>query len=155
MLETQLRPQVTDYGTLADLTADFDLDLAANLSRSVVMLAVSPPLNQGSGVLGGTESGGNTGPQGGPGGDVPDGGGTLGERESGGSGSRDGAATGGAGGGGAGGTGGTGGTGGGEAVGAGTGGKLPFSGLPLALVAGAGAVLSGAGLALRSALRRR
>lgn len=129
-----MKPEVRDYGTLREVTADFDVGVAAGIARSLVMLQVSPTISPGggSGVGGLLGSGGATDPTSG--------------------------GVGGTSGGGVGGVSGSGGTGGGGAAGTsggGGGGSLPFTGLAIALVAGVGAAFSGVGIAVRRTLRRR
>lgn len=153
------RPEIQDYGSLAELTADFDLTVAGSVLKVVTMAAVSAPLTggggggaapappDGAGVL----AGGGDGLSGGP--DVPtDGGGvlpdradgdTLGDRAVGGEGTGGGA---------------PGGSDGGTSSGAdggGAGGRLPFTGYAAMAVAALGAAFTTAGVAARATLRRR
>jgi hypothetical protein len=145
-------PEVRDYGSLVALTADFDATFLGSVAKVVTMAAVSPVVGGGGGGGGGgnTVLPDSTGPQAqGPSG----GGGTGGEVLSG-----DPVGTGGGGGGSP--SGGTAAGGGGGTVstaGAGDdpGGKLPFTGLALAVMAWAGAVMTGAGIAVKAKLRRR
>ena len=142
-------PAVTDYGTLLELTAHVDVNLVG-LASNIVMAAMSGPTGGGPGnTPDGTVL--TPGPGGGGGTitpDVPTGnGGTATGNEVAGR-----TATGGGGGSGGGGAGGGGLAG--AAVGGGDG-KLPFTGYPIMLAAGAGAALTSAGVLLRSKLRRR
>jgi hypothetical protein len=146
------RPRVSDYGTLAELTAD------AGMLLGVGLAGLSAPLNppETPGGPGGPGGGGGEGavagsfqvpPVGGEGGGVGEaapGQGGPGESVPAGAESQ-----GGAGGGG-------GGEGGGGPVETGGGaGSLPFTGFAAAGVAGIGALLGGAGAALRRVVKRR
>lgn len=154
MEEAYNQPRIRDYGTLTELTADFDVAFAGSVAKAVTLAAVSTPV----GGLLPTDSVGLGSPSdGGLGGDVgrgapapggEDGGGVLGDPESspGDSGGSRGDALGDA-------DGGFGGAA--SAPGASSAGKLAFTGLELMLVAGVGAALSTVGLRLRAALRRR
>ena len=159
-MNTYTPPQVRDYGTLLQLTADLDVNLVGVTSR-LVMAAMSGPTGGGPGGPGGTPEntvltpnpgGGGVGgtitpdgPTGNGGGATPGGVNEVADRDaSGGGGSRGG----GAGGGGAGG-------GGLGAAAAGEQRKLPFTGFPVLLAASVGAVLTSGGVLLRSKLRRR
>lgn len=142
-------PSITDYGTLAQITADSGLLLPTVFAQSGgLSVALSP-----SGATGAT---GAPGADSAPGGEADDGG-VLGESGSGGA---DGDTVGDQGSGaGPGGTegelapvGGSSGTSGGDA--GNTDEELPFTGAPLAPVAAAGSALAGTGLALRRLLNR-
>lgn len=153
------RPEIQDYGSLAELTADFDLNVAGAMLKVVTMAAVSSPLTGGGGE--GTGGGGAPPPpdSGGvlPGGDglpgggdaPPDSGGvlpdsaegdTLGDRAVGGEGPDRGTAQGG--------------DRGASSGGGGAGGRLPFTGYAAAAVAALGAAFTTAGVAARATLRR-
>ena len=122
------RPRVRDYGSLVDLTADFDLTFAGSVAKVVTMAAVSSPLSTADALGRGTSPGAGDG--------------QLGEAGSGGSGGGD-----------PGGGGGDPGGGGGVSL-PGMGGKLPFTGYPALLIATLGAGLAAAGTALRLRFRR-
>jgi hypothetical protein len=154
-------PQVRDYGSLVALTADFDATFVGSVAKVVTMAAVSGivPNSGGEGGGGGntvvpensnpqaqTPSGGGPsatpGPGSGSGGEVLSG--TPGDTAAGGGGGTP--------------SGGTAAGGGGTVSTAGAGddgGKLPLTGFALATVAWAGAVMTGAGIAVKAKLRRR
>lgn len=160
-------PRITDYGTLVELTADFDLNFAGSVARAVTLAQVSMPIGDLPGEVGeptivnepeptivdnppdttivnnppsgdaGVLPGGPI-EGGGPGGGAPSGGGEVrGDGPIGGGGGAPGGAA------------------GVPAAGGGAGGKLPFTGYPALLAAGAGALLTTAGVVVRSKLRRR
>ena len=156
-LDRYTPPQVRDYGTLLELTADLDVNLVG-VTTNLVLAAMSGPSGGGPGGPGGTPDntvltpgpgggGGSTitpdGPTGNGGGATPGGVNEVADRDASGGGS----GGGGAGGGGAGG--GVGSAAGGEQK------KLPFTGFPVMLAAGVGAALTSGGVLLRSRLRRR
>jgi hypothetical protein len=99
------QPQVRDYGTLLELTADMDVHLTSAVSN-IVVAAMSNPI-----AVGGAEAGGSS--AGGGGGSDP------------------------------------------IAAGPAPGGKLPFTGFPVMLLAAVGAALATLGSVIRSSLRRR
>jgi len=139
------KPEVVDYGSLVELTADIEhLNLSAGMLQAVVGAAViSQPLipGDGGGVLA-TQGTGGTGTVPDAGGGLPgDGGGTLDEP----------AAGGGQGGGGGGAGAGGGGAAGGAAA---AGGRLPFTGFSVFLVVVLGAGMAAGGASLRARLRR-
>lgn len=140
------KPEIEDYGTLADLTAE--LDLLIPLGQVAVL---SAPVGSGAGVAGVIDQGPESVPAESPGTDAlgegtGSDGDVLGDSDFGGS------PTGAADGGTAPGT-----AAGSPSSGEGPGGEgeLPFTGYPAAAAAALGALMSGAGVALRSALRRR
>jgi hypothetical protein len=131
MTLTYRKPEITDHGTLAELTAAFDVSFLGSAAKLVTMAAVSVPVSAGIDVAGATGSSGTPA------------GGTLGQHAAhtvttphaaAGSPAGSGAAGGGA---------------------SGGGGGLPFTGYPLAIAAGIGTLLSMAGYTLRAKLRRR
>lgn len=147
------RPRVTDHGSLVALTADFDANFVGSVAKVVLMAQVSMPLVT-PGDDGSFVPSGDVIPDDGSGGTVPDttpGGGGGG----GGVPSVPGSDGGGASPGGGEGGGGTAPAGGGVAVAADQGGKLPFTGYAVLVVAGVGAAFTSTGVAVRAALRRR
>ncbi len=141
------KPEIEDYGTLADLTAE--LDLLIPLGQVPVLSATVGPSSGGAGVGGVIDQGPESVPADSPGGDTP-GEGTggdgdvldesdFGEAPKGANGDTAGDTAGGS-----------------PSSGGGAGtGELPFTGYPAAAAAALGALMTGAGAALRSALRRR
>jgi hypothetical protein len=131
--KTYTAPQVRDYGTLLEVTSALDVSFLGG-AQSLVMAAISNPF---SGGVDGVDSSYSDG----------GGGAILGVEEI-----RTHGAAGGSGGAG----GGKGGGGALKAAGGGGGGKhLPFTGLPVILLAAVGATLASAGAVLRSLVRRR
>jgi hypothetical protein len=123
---TYTPPQVRDYGTLLELTAAVDVNFVG-VATNVVMAAMSNPMGNPHATDPSLQSGGAGGVIGGGGGS----------------------------GGGAGGAGGGGGGGVADLLGGGgAGGKLPFTGFPVVLLAAIGAMVASAGAALRGLLRR-
>lgn len=142
------RPEVTNHGSLAALTADFDLHFVGGAAKLLTMAAVSAPLTgAGSGLLpsGQEVVSGSPSSASGPLADMVPGsggseslttqpvdGGTLGDTGTSGSGGGSGSGSGGSGG----------------------GGKLPFTGFAVMMFAALGAAFAGAGAAVRARLRR-
>jgi hypothetical protein len=146
-------PRVTDYGTLAELTADAMMLAPFGTGTDAVSGIVPPLVPPETPDVPGGPGGGGGGVQGAF--EVPDAG-AIGEAapELGGPGESVPAGTEAEGGGGGGGAGGGGGGGGPVETGGGAP-SLPFTGFAAAGVAGVGTLLAGAGAALRRALRRR
>ena len=161
-------PRIDDYGSLRDLTADFDITFVGSVAKAVTIAGVSaivaaPGPDAGTGVGGpGPDAGtgvGGPGPEagikgvseaGGADTSTPNAGPSGGGAPSGGTvGASNGSPTGGAQpSGGSGGPGDVSGSGG-------AGGTLPFTGYAVMVTAAVGAALTGAGLRIRSALRHR
>lgn len=142
------KPEIEDYGTLADLTAE--LDLLIPLGQVPVLSATVGPTSGGGGVGGVIDQGPESVPADPPGGDAP-GEGTGGDGDVLDEGDFGEAPTGTGNGDTAGDT-----AAGSPSAGGGDGaGELPFTGYPAAAAAALGALMTGAGAALRSALRRR
>ena len=123
---TYSRPQIRDYGTLLELTTQIDVNLVGAFAN-VVMATMSGPLASGHVGDPSYTAGGAGGVTGG-------------------------------GGGGPGGAGGGGGSFFGLSLGhggGGRGGKLPFTGFPVVVVAAIGAAFASMGAALRAGLRRK
>jgi hypothetical protein len=123
------KPQIVDHGTLAELTAAFDVSVFGSAAKLVTMAAVSMPV---AGLIetAGTQA---AAPRGSTAGQVLSPDSATAPASAAGPGSA--GATRGAGGGGG-------------------GGGLPFTGYPAAMAAGLGAILSLVGYALRAKLRR-
>lgn len=58
-------PELRDYGTLVDLTADFDLHFLGSIAQVVTMAAISNPIVDPGGGGGTDPPGGGTDPTGG------------------------------------------------------------------------------------------
>jgi hypothetical protein len=121
------KPEIVDHGTLAELTAAFDVSYVGSAAKLVTMAAVSVPV---AGLIetAGTQA---TSPRGSTVGHVLSPGSATAPTSAAGPGS-----------------------GAGGAAGGGGGGGLPFTGYPAAMAAGLGAILSLIGYALRAKLRR-
>ena len=156
---TYTKPRIEDHGSLAELTADFDLNFVGSVAKTLTFAVASAPMPGGGGgevSMTNPPPGVDTMPGGGglpdiPGTDIPDsvtpggGGGTRGvtETASGGHFPSEGFGTGPGGGSGSGGT-----------LPASEAGRLPFTGYVAWSYAAAGAAMTTAGITLRRMLRR-
>jgi hypothetical protein len=137
-------PVILDHGSLVALTADFDLNLVGSVAKAVTLAQVSgAQLIPGGGEAPSAGDVRSDGGSGGPVADTTPGGGDAGEvLDEGTAGGGDDAPAGS-------------GAGAGAVLAPEQAGELPFTGYPAAALAALGAAVTGTGVAIRAALRRR